>query len=138
MATFETMTALQAAGLWSGLLVLLLVGLSLRTIFTRKRLRVSLGDGGDAQMTAVSRTFGNAAEYIPPVLIMMILLALLGFQPIWIHLLGGTMFVGRVLHAWGLGQKKQPSFGRTSGMILTQLTLIGGAGALIACAFGCI
>jgi uncharacterized membrane protein YecN with MAPEG domain len=133
-----TMTALQAVALWSGLLVLLLVGLSLRTIVTRKRLRVSLGDGGDAHMTAVSRAFGNAAEYIPPLLIILLLMALLGFQPVWIHLLGGAMFVGRVLHAWGLGKKKQPSFGRMSGMILTQLTLIGGAGALIACAFGCI
>lgn len=133
-----TMTALQAVGLWSGVLVLLLVGLSIRTVFTRKRLKVSLGDGANQEMTVVSRAFGNAAEYIPPLLIILLLMALLGFQPVWIHLLGGAMFVGRVLHAWGLGKKIQPSFGRVAGMILTQLTLLGGALALIACAFGCI
>ncbi|WP_332678690.1 MAPEG family protein [Brevundimonas sp.] len=132
------MTALQAVALWSGLLILLLIGLSLRTIFTRKRLKVSLGDGPNSEMTVISRAFGNAAEYIPPLLIILLLMALLGFQPVWIHLLGGAMFLGRLLHAWGLGKKIQPSFGRVSGMILTQLTLAGGALALIACAFGCI
>ena len=138
MATFDAMTGLQAAALWSGLSILLLVVLSFRTIFTRKRLGVSFGDGGNAELTAASRAFGNAAEYITPCLVMLVLMALLDFQPIWIHAVGGTMLLGRILHAWGLSQTKQPSFGRMSGMILTQLALIGGAGALIACAFGCI
>lgn len=137
MELFNAMTGLQAAAFWSGLSILLLVVLSLRTIFTRKRLQVSLGDGGDPQMTVVSRTFGNAAEYTPPLLILLLLLALLGFQPIWIHLMGGAIFLGRILHAWGLGKAKQPSFGRMAGMILTQLALIGGAGVAIACALGC-
>lgn len=138
METLNAMTALHAAALWSGLSILLLVFLSFRTIFTRKRLKVSFGDGGNAELTAASRAFGNAAEYIPPCLVVLVLLALLGFQPVWIHAIGGAMLLGRVLHAWGLGQTKQPSFGRMSGMILTQLALIGGAGALIACAFGYI
>ncbi len=138
MDTFNALTALQAAALWSGLSILLLVVLSFRTIFTRKRLGVSFGDGGQPQLTAASRAFGNAAEYIPPCLAILILMALLGFQPIWIHAVGGAMLLGRILHAWGLGQTKQPSFGRVSGMLLTHLALIAGAGALIACAFGCL
>ncbi len=132
------MTALHAAGLWSGLLVLLMVFLSFRTIFTRRRLAVSFGDGGHAEFTAASRIFGNAAEYIPPCLVILVLLALLGFQPIWVHAIGGGMLLGRILHAWGLGKAKQPSFGRMSGMILTQAALVVGAGALIACAFGLV
>jgi len=138
METFNAMPALQAAALWSGLSILLLVVLSFRTIFTRKRLGVSFGDGGDPQLTAASRAFGNAAEYIPPCLVVLVLMALLDFQPVWIHAVGGAMLLGRILHAWGLGKAKQPSFGRMAGMILTQLALVGGAGALIACAFGCI
>ena len=136
MTTFGAMTVLQAAALWSGLSILLLVVLSFRTIFTRKRLKVSFGDGGHAELTAASRAFGNAAEYIPPCLAILILMALTGFQPVWVHAVGGAMLLGRVLHAWGLSQTKQPSFGRMSGMILTQLALVGGAGALIGCAFG--
>ncbi len=132
------MTALHAAGLWSGLLILLMVFLSFRTIFTRRRFAVSFGDGGHAELTAASRIFGNAAEYIPPCLAILVLLALLGFQPIWVHAIGGGMLLGRILHAWGLGKAKQPSFGRMSGMILTQAALVVGAGALIACAFGLV
>ena len=131
MTALNAMTALQAAALWSGLCILLLSLLSFRTIFARRSLKVSFGDGGDALLTARSRAFGNASEYIPAGLIV-----LTGFQPVWVHAVGGVMFLGRVLHAWGLSKPKQPSFGRMSGMILTQLALIGGAGALIACALG--
>ncbi len=138
MSTFEAMTVLQAAALWSGLSILLLVVLSFRTIFTRKRLKVSFGDGGNAELTAASRAFGNAAEYIPPCLAILILMALTGFQPVWVHAVGGAMLLGRILHAWGLSQAKQPSFGRMSGMILTQLALVGGAGALIGRVFGAL
>ena len=138
MSTFEAMTVLQAAAMWSGLSILLLVVLSFRTIFTRKRLKVSFGDGGNAELTAASRAFGNAAEYIPPCLAILILMALTGFEPVWVHAVGGAMLLGRILHAWGLSQTKQPSFGRMSGMILTQLALIFGAGALIGRAFGAL
>ena len=137
MGAMNAMTAVQAAALWSGLCILWMVVLSFRTIFRRRSLKVSFGDGGDAVLTSRSRAFGNASEYIPACLAILILMALSGFQPLWIHAVGGAMFLGRVLHAWGLAQAKQPSFGRMSGMILTQLALIGGAGALIACAFGC-
>ena len=40
------MTALQAAGLWSGLLILLMVGLAFRVVANRRRHRVLFGDGG--------------------------------------------------------------------------------------------
>ena len=44
------MTALQAAGLWSGLLVLVLLVLSVQVVLTRRRQRVVLGDGADQTM----------------------------------------------------------------------------------------
>ena len=42
---------------------------------------------------------------------------------------GVTLLLGRILHAWGIGKAKQPSFGRVSGMILTQIALIGAIAA---------
>ena len=102
------MTALHAAGFWSGLLLLLMVVLSFRTIFARRRLAVSFGDGGHAELTAASRTFGNAAEYIPPCLVSLVLLALLGFHPVWVHAIGGGMLLGRVVHPLGLAFGKGP------------------------------
>lgn len=138
MTFIDSMTAMQAAAFWSGLLILWLVVLSFRTIFTRRRLRVSLGDGGLPEMSTAARVFGNASEYIPPLLIGLVLMASLGLPGLWVHIAGATMLVGRLLHAWGLSQARQPAIGRLSGMILTQLSLIGTAGALIACALGCV
>jgi uncharacterized membrane protein YecN with MAPEG domain len=69
------MTALQAAGLWSGLLILVLLVLSVRVVMTRRRERVILGDGGNEQMIVAARGFGNAAEYTPLAIGALILLA---------------------------------------------------------------
>ena len=134
MTALTAMPALHAAALWSGLSILLLVLLSLSTILTRRRLKVSFGDGGHTELTAASRAFGNAAEYIPAGMIVLVLMALLGCQSTWVHAVGATLLLGRLLHAWGITRTKQPAFGRVFGMVLTQLALIGGAAVLIACA----
>ena len=127
------MTALHAAGFWSGILILLLVVLSIRVVMTRQRQRVILGDGGDEVMIVAARRFGNAAEYTPVAIGGLVLLALLGW-PAWvIHLIGGAFFVGRVIHPLGLAFGKGPPPARVIGMTLTWLPLIAAAVLLIAC-----
>jgi len=126
--------AIEAAGLWAALSVLLLLVLSGLTSASRRRHKISIGDGGVDQVAAASRAFGNAAEYMPIALVALVLLALTG-SPLWsIHLVGGTFFVGRLLHAWGMlttQQGKPPTPGRMAGMLLTYLPLLGSAIALI-------
>ena len=73
-----TMLALHAAGLWSGLLILLMIVLSGLTVTRRRRHLVAFGDGGNAELNAAARAFGNASEYIPVGLIALVLLALTG------------------------------------------------------------
>ena len=51
--------------LYSGIIGLLLVILSARVILTRRRLRISLGSGGDAVLERRIRAQGNLAEYVP-------------------------------------------------------------------------
>ncbi|HZV83809.1 MAG TPA: MAPEG family protein, partial [Brevundimonas sp.] len=100
------MTALHAASFWSGLLILLMVGLAFRVISNRRRHRVLFGDGGVEQMTVATRAFGNAAEYIPVGVGALILLALLGY-PAWaLHAVGGVLFAGRAIHGIGLSHGK--------------------------------
>lgn len=129
------MTALHAAGFWSGLLILLLVGLAFRVIANRRRHRVLFGDGGVQQMTVATRAFGNAAEYIPAGVAALILLALLGYQTWVIHAVGAVLFAGRLIHGVGLTHGKGPGPGRMIGMSLTVTALIAAAGLLIACPF---
>jgi len=127
------MTALHAAGLWSGLLILVLLVLSVRVVMTRRRQRVILGDGGDQTMIVAARRFGNAAEYTPIAIGALILLALIGWQAWIIHLIGGAFFLGRVVHPLGLAFGKGPPPARVIGMTLTWLPLLAAAGLLIAC-----
>lgn len=127
-------TAVHAAGLWTGLCVLLLLVLSALTSVNRRKHSVSIGDGGKHEVAVASRAFGNAIEYMPIALIALTLLAVTGF-PVWsIHLVGGSFFLGRVLHAWGMlttQDGKPPTLGRMSGMMLTHAPLLGAALALL-------
>ena len=125
------MTALQAAGVWSGLLILVLIVLSVHVVQTRRRQRVILGDGADQAMIVAVRRFGNAAEYTPVAIGALVLLALLGWQPWVVHLIGGAFFLGRVIHPLGLAFGKGPPPARVIGMTLTWLPLLAAAGLLI-------
>ena len=127
------MTAVQAAGLWSGALILVLVVLSIRVVMTRRRQRVILGDGGDERMIVVARGFGNAAEYTPVAMAALILLALTGCAPWVIHAIGGAFLVGRIIHPMGLAFGKGPPPARAIGMMLTWLPLLAAAVLLVVC-----
>ena len=126
------MTPMQAAGLWSGLLILMLVFLSVTVVMARRRQRVILGDGGDEVMIVAARRFGNAAEYTPVAMGALALLAMIGWQAWVIHLIGGAFFLGRVIHPLGLAFGKGPPPARVIGMTLTWLPLLAAAGLLIA------
>lgn len=122
--------AFRAVALWTGLSLLFVLFLSMRISAGRRKLKVSVGDGGHATLTAATRAFGNAIEYIPVALISLAVVAVFYSAPI-VHVLGGSFFLGRVLHAWGMAQEKQPAAGRMFGMILTYLPFLASAGLLI-------
>ena len=130
---------IHAAGLWAALNVILLLVLSGLTSANRRKHRVSVGDGGNTTMAFASRAFGNAAEYMPIALIALALLALTGHQTGIIHAIGGTFFLGRLLHAWGMLSTRAngaPTPGRMFGMLLTYIPLLTSAGLLIWCWIG--
>lgn len=128
----EMLTAIQAAALWSGVLILILLGLSGLVVRRRRRHQISFGDAGNPEMTSAARAFGNATEYIPAGLIALILLALIGAPASLIHAIGATLVVGRLIHALGLMFQKGPSLGRVLGMLMTWIALLVGAVSLIA------
>lgn len=134
MSAFQDMTAIQAAALWSGALILLITVLAFRVIANRRRHSVLFGDGGVMPMTIAARAFGNAAEYIPVSVGALILLALTGELAWPVHLAGATLLVGRVIHGFGLSAGPGPGLPRMVGMTLTLLALIGAAIKLIAAA----
>ncbi len=134
MSFLTQMSSAQAAALWSGLLILLMVVLSVRVVMARRSNRVLLGDGGNAQVILAGRVFGNASEYIPAGIAALAVLTLLGLPAYALHVVGVLLFAGRLIHALSLSDKT-PTPGRVIGMMLTFLALILAGAMLVVHAF---
>lgn len=132
--TLTGMTPIQSAALWSGLLILLLVILSVRVVLARRTHRVLLGDGGVSQVTVATRVFGNAAEYVPVGVGALAFLAMLGMPVMAVHAVGVVLLAGRLMHAVGLSDRR-PTVARIAGMALTYVALIIAGGMLVVHAF---
>jgi uncharacterized protein len=110
--------------LYAGPLALLYLSLCLRVIGRRRTLRIALGDGGDTDLARRIRVAANCGEYVP---IGLILMALVELQagPHWLlHLIGGALLAGRLLHAYGVSQASEDYRYRSTGMVLTIAALV--------------
>ena len=109
--------SLSITGLYASLLGLLFVGLAFNIIRLRLRFKVGIGDGGNEALEKAIRVHGNFAEYIPMALIMLGIYEINGANPMWLHILGAILFIGRVLHAIGLSKTSGVTKQRQIGMI---------------------
>ena len=110
--------------IYAVLLSLLFCWLSLRTIRTRRRLGIGIGDAQNESMTRAMRAHANFAEYVPMVLM---LLLLAEWQQVWsiiAHALGMSLLLGRLLHAYGIQQQPENYRFRVTGMAFTFTALI--------------
>ena len=111
-------------GIYASLFALLLVGLSARVIGMRRKYQVGIGTGGQDELARVIRVHGNFTEYVPLTLILLGI-AELQAAPVWLlHIAGGALLVGRLIHAQGLGSAPGRTPGRFYGMVLTFTTMI--------------
>jgi uncharacterized membrane protein YecN with MAPEG domain len=115
----QTALLLSATPIYAGVLGLLYFFLSGRVVGRRKSLQQALGDGGDKELLRRQRVHGNFAEYVPLVLILILMCELQGAPALLVHALGLALTVGRMLHAYGVSQTKEPLIFRMIGMILT-------------------
>lgn len=118
---------MTVTALYAGLLALWLVVLSFRVIFFRRQ-----GDAADAQrMERAIRAQGNLSEYAPTFLILLLLAEQFATPVLWLHVLGGTFLVGRLMHGTVFAFLAPNVFLRVGGMILTLLALLAAAGTLL-------
>ena len=115
---------------YAGLNALIALVLALRVVRLRSTTKTDLGTGGHPALERAIRAHGNFIEYVPLILVLLLLLELSGLGAIWLHVMGIALTLGRILHAWGLSTNPGESFGRLSGIFLTWLTLLA---ALILC-----
>jgi uncharacterized membrane protein YecN with MAPEG domain len=123
----------MVSSIYAGILALLIVWLSLNVIKLRRSKKVILGDGGETDLQYAIRAQGNATEYIPISIILLVLLELSGVNIWLVHLGGVAILIGRLLHAKGL--LSQSLNYCVLGMQFTFFTIIGMASINIAYAF---
>lgn len=114
---------------YAGLLAIWFLVLSIRVVQGRDK--VSLGDGGDPLMLRRIRGHGNFAEYVPLILLLMVMLELSGLQAWLLHVLGVTLVVARLLHGVSLGFTEHWKFGRFYGTLLTFILLLVAGGLAV-------
>jgi uncharacterized membrane protein YecN with MAPEG domain len=114
--------------LWAGLLGLLMLALAIQVVRTRVSEKVGFGDGGNPLMLQRIRVHGNFTEYVPMVLLLMLVLEVNGTSAGVLHALGGSLFAARLFHAFGLGSSTGTTPGRFGGTVLTWLVLLAASG----------
>jgi uncharacterized protein len=128
--------AAPAAALWSALLLILMLVLSVRVSQQRRAHKVSVGHGEHPKLEAAVRAFGNASEYIPAGIGALAVLAIAGASPLIVHAVGGSLFLGRLSHGIGMSTSLGLSLGRLVGMVLTWLAFLFSAIVLLLYAIG--
>ena len=117
--------------LYAGLLGLLFVVLSVRTLRLRRTLRVAVGDGGNTVMLRAMRVHANFAEYVPLCLVLLYSLQTQGAGVLFLHTLGLGLVIGRVSHAFGVSREPENYRFRVVGMALTLGVLIAASVSLL-------
>lgn len=110
--------------LYAALCTLLVLGLAIRVMLARGRLKVGLGDGGHGELNRRVRAHSNAVEYVPLALILLGGMELNGYPDWLVHVFGATLVIARALHAWGLAVSAGRSTGRFWGTLLTLLLMV--------------
>ncbi|MBU2039054.1 MAPEG family protein [Thalassolituus alkanivorans] len=112
------------APLYIAIFSLMFTLLSFRVIRLRQTARVAIGDGGDKALRRAIRVHGNFAEYVPLALILIFAAESLGMSAVWIHGLCLALLIGRLLHAYGVSQVKEPLLFRQLALSINGLVMI--------------
>ena len=106
-------------GLYAGLCAVILLVLAVRVILLRWSTKTGIGDGGDRRLARAIRIHGNAIEYVPIALILMLVAELSGAAPALLHGCGIALVAARISHALGLAGTAGVSVGRSLGVTAT-------------------
>ncbi|MBU3720871.1 MAG: hypothetical protein FGM22_08960 [Burkholderiaceae bacterium] len=121
----------MTTGIYAGLCSLMFLYLALPIVNQRKRKKIGLGDSGDAELQRAIRVHANFIEYVPLILLLMLIAEVQGTTSLVIHAFGLILVLSRLLHANGLGRSGGYSFGRFYGTLGTWLVILGLSGLLL-------
>ncbi|MGZ5936746.1 MAG: MAPEG family protein [Rhizomicrobium sp.] len=110
--------------LYAAINALIMLVLGILVVRARVKTRTEIGEGSDPAMMGAIRAHGNNTEYVPVALLLMLILIPLQANAIVIHAIGGSLTLGRILHAIGLSRNVGTSLPRFLGMLLTWISYL--------------
>lgn len=96
----------MVSALYAVLGALLLVKFSFDVVRLRTQYHVGYGDGGFSELQVAIRVHGNAVEYVPIGLILLLFMEMNGAQTWMVHVCGILLIVGRLMHSTGLSSPR--------------------------------
>ena len=114
----EMPNLLSVTPIYAALLGILFIPFTARVGLYRTKSKILIGDGGDDEMLRRIRGQANFIETVPIALLLLVLMETLGAGDIWLHALGATLVIGRILHYVAMTEIG-PFFGRPVGMAAT-------------------
>lgn len=114
---------IQTTLIYAGVLGLLLVILSFNVMQNWVRV-TGEGQQTDRDMRRAERVLSSFVEYVPMTLILLAMIELKGTPPLILHVLGGSLVLARVLHAYGSNDVAGSGALRFLGSQLTFLILM--------------
>ncbi|KEA51483.1 membrane protein [Mangrovibacter sp. MFB070] len=112
----------MVSALYAVLGALLLLKLSVDVVRIRVQYHVAYGDGGFSELQSAIRVHGNAVEYIPVGLILLLFFEMNGAAYWMVHACGSILLIGRIMHYYGYRHRLFPW--RRAGMACTWLSLV--------------
>lgn len=116
---------LLITGTYASWLGLLFIALTVIVIKNRRASAVSLGDGNVDPLQKAIRAHGNFAEYVPIALILLAVAEVNTNAGAFLHIPGGILLLGRLLHGYGLITNSGVSKPRIYGSLCTFAVIIG-------------
>jgi uncharacterized membrane protein YecN with MAPEG domain len=117
--------------IYAGVLGLMFLALEIPIGLMRTRGNVSLGDGGNPDLTVAIRRHANFVEHVPLALLLMALLELNGAGHTLLYVLGALLVLARLIHPFGLDIHVMRRPPRGLGAATTSLVILVASAVLI-------
>jgi uncharacterized protein len=110
--------------LYSSLLAIIFLILTIKIIRIRRIHKIAFGDGKNLELQKAIRAQANFTETVPLALILLALAENSGSSIITLQIAGFTLLFGRMLHAYGISFVKENMRFRIAGIMLTMFSII--------------
>lgn len=126
----EMPALLSVTPIYIAVLGLMFVPLTLRVGLYRLKNKIDIGDGNDDTLLRRIRCQANFVETVPLAVVLLVVMELMGAGSTWLHALGATLVIARVLHFLGLS-RMGPFQARPLGMVGTFIVYLVASGWIL-------